>query len=226
MFFIHSPILLGLTVLSLLIAAAAQIGVKSAYGKWKKVGSRGNKTGAQIAEELLQGTPVRVVRSQGGELSDHFNPRTNEVALSKAVYDGTSLAALGIAAHEVGHALQYDQSYVPIKIRNGLLPVTQLGSFLAFPLVFAGIFIGQMPFLIDIGIALFMAVLLFQLITLPIELNASRRAMMLLEDGYYLETEELSGARKVLNAAAMTYVAAIAVSLIQLLRLLLIANRR
>jgi len=159
-------------------------------------------------------------------MSDHFDPRRKIIALSPEVYSGNTVAALGIAAHEAGHALQHNQGYVPIKLRNGILPVAQIGSFLAMPLVLLGLAFNAMSFLIDVGIIFFLATLIFQIMTLPVEFNASRRAVAILDRNAYLTSSELAGAKAVLRAAAMTYVAAVVTSLLMMLRLLLLSNRR
>ncbi len=158
-------------------------------------------------------------------MTDHFDPRTNVVRLSETVHDVSSVAALGVAAHEVGHAIQYARGYAPIKIRAAIIPATRIGSTLAMPLFIIGLFLASDP-LILFGIVLYSLVTLFQLVTLPVEFNASSRAMKTLEGQGILYGEELSGARSVLTAAAMTYVAALATSLLSLLRLITIANRR
>ena len=226
MFFFESPLGILLMVISFVVALAAQAGVKGAYAKYSKVQAKSGMTGADVARLIVEGTGVEVILSPGGHLSDHFDPRNNTIALSHEVFNGSSVAALGIAAHEAGHALQYDQGYSPIRMRNGILPAAQIGSQLAMPLVIGGLFFGSLGFLIDIGIILFMAVLLFQLITLPVEFNASRRAVEVLEGKSFLTPEETDGAKAVLRAAAMTYVAAVVVSLLQLVRLLMLARRR
>jgi len=225
MLFMESPLGLMLMLLSLAIALLAQSGVKSAYNKYSKIRTVGKVTGAEVARKIVEGTDVAVIRHNGGEMSDHFNPRTNTIALSPAVYDGDSIAALGIAAHEAGHALQHEHEYFPIKLRNGILPLAQIGTTAAMPLVIAGIFFSTMPWLIDLGIIFFIFALAFQVITLPVEFDASKRAVALL-DGVYLTADETHGAKAVLRAAAMTYVAAVAVALLQLVRLLMLANRR
>lgn len=226
MFFFESPMGIVIMVISMLIAAGAQVGVKSAYSKYSQVRVSSGLTGADVARRMVQGLGVSVIQHNGGRLSDHFNPRTKTIALSPEVFNGNTVAALGIAAHEAGHALQHNQGYAPIQVRNGILPLAQVGSMLAFPMVMLGIFFSSMEFLIDIGIIFFIAALLFQVITLPVEFNASRRAITILDSQAYLTRAELSGAKSVLNAAAMTYVAAVVTTLLQLLRLLLLAQRR
>ncbi|MCL2837786.1 MAG: zinc metallopeptidase [Oscillospiraceae bacterium] len=229
-FFFYGPVEIMIWVVALVIALAAQAGVSGAYKKYKQVSSSRGLTGAEVARKMVQGLGVEVVMNNGGELSDHFDPRKKTIRLSPDVYNGTNVAAIGIAAHEAGHALQYDQGYAPIKLRNGILPIAQIGSMAAIPLVFLGLFLGgdygNVTWLIDLGIALFIGVLAFQLITLPVEFNASRRAIAALDHNVYLTPEESAGAKKVLRTAAMTYVAAVAVSALQLLRLILISRRR
>ncbi|MCL2547321.1 MAG: zinc metallopeptidase [Oscillospiraceae bacterium] len=225
--FWEHPIGLLLMLVSAVLAGAAQLGVHRAYNKYAKVPTRGNRTGAEVAADIVAGTDVRVTRSSHGHLSDHYDPRSNTIALSNEVYDGTSVAALGIAAHEAGHALQHSSGYVPITLRNGILPLARLGSMASMPLIIAGIFFGVgFEWLINLGIVFFITTLAFQLVTLPVEFNASSRAVRILCADGYLQPDELAGAKAVLRAAAMTYVAAIAVAILQLIRLLLMANRR
>lgn len=219
-----------LILAALIVGTVASAGVHSAYNKYSKVASAAGKTGAQAAKEILEANgiyDIRIEPAPGGQLSDHFDPKAKVIRLSKGVYDGTSVAALGIAAHEVGHAIQYDTDYFPIKLRNAILPVANLGSALAFPVVILGLLFGgaASELIINIGIALFLAVLAFQLITLPVEFNASSRALACLEAGGYVNQSEKSGSRAVLRAAAMTYVAGVIATLFTLLRLLLIARR-
>ena len=172
---------------------------------------------------------VRIERT-GGELTDHFDPKSNVIRLSDSVYDSTSTAAIGVACHEAGHAVQYAAEYAPIKLRAAIIPVTNIGSRLAMPLILLGlalsVFEGASYFFVYLGIACFSLSLLFQLVTLPVEFNASRRAMRAIADSNLLTDDEQRGARKTLTAAAMTYVAATAVALAQLLRLLMIFSRR
>lgn len=226
MFFYENPITFSLAILSIIIALAAQGGVKRAYNKYSRIRIVGNMTGAEMARMIVRGLDVSVTMYQGGQMSDHYDPRTNTIALSPEVYNGSTIAAIGIAAHEAGHALQYDAGYAPIKLRNGILPAAQFGSSMAMPLVMIGIFFSSLSFLIDIGIICFAAVLAFQIFTLPVEFNASQRAMKILKNNSYLTPSECKGARAMLRAAAMTYVAAVVTSLLQLLRLILLANRR
>ena len=180
-------------------------------------------------EEFLGLTNVRIERVSGN-LTDHYDPRTNVIRLSDTVYSDTSEAAIGVACHEAGHAMQYAESYAPIKLRNAIIPVTNIGSKLSVPLILIGIFLSYLSdYLIIfayVGIICFAFSTVFQLVTLPTEFNASRRALAAIDDCGILDSEERSGAKKVLSAAALTYVAALAVSLMQLLRLITLVNRR
>lgn len=211
---------------AILISLFAQIKVKSAFNKYSKVQTR--FSGAEAAERLLHSKGINNVRIErvSGNLTDHFDPRTNVIRLSDSVYDSRTIAAIGVACHEAGHAVQYAEHYLPIKIRNLIVPITQFGSYLSWPLLLMGIAFNY-SYLIDIGILLFGLVVLFQLITLPVEFNASRRALKALtEYGIAYDEDEKKGAKKVLTAAALTYVAALLVSLAQLLRLILLTQGR
>ncbi len=228
-YFYYDPTYL-LLLPAILLALYAQGRVKNTYAKFAKVGNRRGLTGADIARRILDRnglTQVRVERI-GGNLTDHYDPRANVVRLSADVHDNASIAAVGIAAHEVGHAVQHNTGYMPIKLRNTVLPVAQIGSSLAIPLVIIGIIFSAFEALIPVGIILYTAVVAFQLATLPVELNASRRALTSVYEIGFLDEEETKGAKKVLSAAALTYVAAAASAVLQLLRLLLLAgnNRR
>ncbi len=209
---------------AILFALWAQSRVKSTYARYSK--EFAGLTGAEAARMVLEMNGVTGVQIKpiAGELTDHFDPRTNTISLSQGVYDVTSVAAVGVAAHEAGHAVQYAVGYSPIKIRTAIIPVTQIGSTLSWPILLVGLLLGSET-LAMAGVMLFCAVVLFQLVTLPVEFNASNRALDALGASGYLQPEQLSGAGKVLRAAAMTYVAALAQALAQLLRLLLIANR-
>lgn len=222
--FFFSPMDLVLLVPALILTLYAQAKVKSAFDKMSQVRSASGMTGAQVAQSLLQRNQLYDVNVEevGGKLSDHYDPRTKTVRLSSDVYRSSSLAALGVAAHETGHAIQHHKAYAPLNWRSTLFPVANIGSTAAFPLFLIGMFIPAFDFLIDVGIVLFAGAVLFQLVTLPVEFNASSRAMAQLGNGGYLRTDEISGAKKVLDAAALTYVAAAAVSVMQLIRLLLI----
>ena len=218
-----------LVVPAMLIALWAQIRVKTTFHKYSIVQNTNGLTAADVARRILDANGLTQVRIEhvSGELSDHYDPSANVVRLSDSVYSDRSVAAIGVAAHEVGHAIQYAQGYFPIKIRSTIIPITQLGSSLAIPLCLLGIFFPAFSFLITVGIVLFSAVVLFQLVTLPVEFNASRRALQSLSADGFLNQDELAGARKTLTAAALTYVAALLVALANLLRLILrFGNRR
>ncbi|MBO5098630.1 MAG: zinc metallopeptidase [Clostridia bacterium] len=212
---------------AMLLAFWAQFKVNSTYEKFSKVQNHRGITGAEVAVKILNLHGIYNVRVEhiSGKLSDHFDPRSNVIRLSDGVYSGTSVAALGVAAHETGHAIQHAKGYMPIKLRNAIVPVASLGSNLAVPLAIFGL-IFSMPVLIDAGIILFTAVVAFQFVTLPVEFNASRRAISVLDSQGILYGDELKGAKKVLSAAALTYVAAAAVALGNLLRLLALRGRR
>lgn len=212
---------------AILLAAFAQFNVKSTFQKFQQVYSKRGYTAAQVARDILDRNGLQSVRIErvNGNLTDHYDPRANVVRLSDSTYDSPSVAAIGVAAHEVGHAVQHATNYVPISIRNFILPITSIGSNLAMPLVIAGL-IFSAQFLISIGIFLYAFMVLFQLVTLPVEFNASGRAMRTLEENGFLDSTELSQAKAVLKAAALTYVAALFSAILSLLRLLLLANRR
>ena len=209
---------------AILFALWAQSRVKSTYTKYSKAFA--GLTGEEAARMVLEMNGVNDVTIEpiAGELTDHFDPKTNTIRLSKGVYNVTSVAAVGIAAHEAGHAVQYAVGYSPIKLRTAIIPVTNIGSTLSWPLLLIGVLLGNQT-LAMAGVLLFCAVVVFQLVTLPVEFNASNRALDTLGASGYLQPEQLDGAGKVLRAAAMTYVAALAQALAQLLRLLMIANR-
>lgn len=219
---------------AMIFAIIAQARVQSTFNKYNKVETARRISGAEAARRILDKNGlynVRVERVQG-HLTDHFDPRTNVIRLSDATYSSTSVAALGVAAHEAGHAVQHATGYLPIKIRSAIIPVTQLGSRLAMPIFLIGLLLTCFSYvdgyvggiIMTVGIALFSLTALFQLITLPTEFNASARALTVLEDTELLCGDEIKGARRVLSAAAMTYVAALATSLASLLRLILIAS--
>lgn len=206
--------------------------VNSTFRKYSSQLSRRHITGAQAAQRVLSSNGVHGVKVEriSGNLTDHYDPRTNIIRLSDSVYDSTSTAAIGVACHEAGHAVQYAQQYAPIKLRAAIIPITNIGSKLAMPLILLGLvlsFLGDVSYtIVYIGIACFGLSLVFQLITLPVEFNASRRAMAAIESAELLTQEEQQGAKKTLQAAALTYVAATAVALSQLLRLLMVFGRR
>lgn len=209
----------------ILLAMYAQYKVKSTFQHYSRIASAKRISGAETARAILksQGLDHVNVEMVGGHLSDHYDPRTKVVRLSPEVYQGHSLASLGVAAHETGHALQHYTGYLPLNIRHSLVPVANFGSTLAFPLFILGFFMDS-PSLVYIGIYLFAAVVLFQLVTLPVEFNASSRAMTILEGNGYIAGGEVEATRSVLNAAALTYVAAALVGLLNLVRLLLISG--
>ena len=215
-----------------LLSLWASNSVNSTFKKYSSQMSRRGITGAQAAERVLRSNGVSGVRIErtAGNLTAHYDPRANVIRLSDPVYSSTSVAAVGVACHEAGHAVQYAQNYAPIKLRAAIIPITNIGSKLAMPLILLGVFLAVFENLsytfVYLGIACFGLSLVFQLVTLPVEFNASRRALAAIESGEFLTEEEQRGARKTLRAAAMTYVAATAVSLAQLLRLILIFGRR
>jgi len=213
-----------LLVPAIILSIYAQFAIRSAYAKWSKVHSTAGMTGRQVAESLLRQNNIYDVEVEevAGKLSDHYDSRAKKVRLSSDVYASTSLAALGVAAHETGHAIQHAAEYAPLNIRQALFPVANIGSSWGFWLFLIGMFISSFSFLMDIGILLFAGAVLFQIVTLPVEFNASSRALAQLSSGGYLRADEISGAKKVLHAAALTYVAAAAMAVLQLIRLLLI----
>jgi Zn-dependent membrane protease YugP len=219
-----------LVIPPLLLALYAQAKVKGTYAKFSRVAAASRITGADAARQLLQtaaagDVPVEKIP---GELSDHYDPRKKVLRLSAAVHDGSSIAALGIAAHETGHALQHHTRYRPLHLRNAIYPVANIGSTLAFPLFFVGFLMSKNSpsVLMDVGIFLFAGAVLFSVITLPVEFNASKRAMVLLEERGFLNKQELGGARAVLSAAALTYVASTAMAAMQLLRMFMMRSSR
>jgi Zn-dependent membrane protease YugP len=215
----------------LILALYAQAKVRSTYARYSKVSAASRLTGAQVARQILdsrgaQDVPVEQIP---GQLSDNYDPRKKVLRLSEGVYGSSSLAALGIAAHEAGHAVQHHEGYSPLALRNLIFPVASIGSSLAFPLFFLGFIFSQRrgpSVLMDIGICLFAGAVLFSVVTLPVEFNASRRALVVLEERGYLNRTEMTGARKVLSAAALTYVAATAMAVMQLVRMILIRDSR
>lgn len=215
-----------LVIPALIFAFIAQTLVKSTFKKYSNVYSVRGLTAADTARKILDKNGLYNVRVErvSGELTDHYDPTVNVIRLSDSVYGSTSVAAIGVAAHESGHAIQHAVGYAPINIRNAILPFAQIGSQLAMPLVLIGLVISRFSFLVNIGIIVYLAVVLFQLITLPVEFNASGRALKVL-DGI-LDPDENAKARKVLTAAALTYVAALFSALTTLIRLILVSNNR
>ena len=216
----------------ILLSLWASANVNSTFKRYSGQYSRRGLTGAQAAERVLRSNGVTNVRIErvSGNLTDHFDPRSNVIRLSDNVYGNTSTSAIGVACHEAGHAVQYAQDYAPIRIRSAVIPATNLGSKLAMPLILLGLLIGFKGdlsyFLVYLGIGCFGLSLVFQLVTLPVEFDASRRAMAAIAQSELLTEEEQRGARKTLSAAALTYVAATAVALSQLLRLLILFGGR
>ena len=216
----------------ILLSLWASSSVNSTFNKYSKVMSYRRITGADAAQRVLSANGVRGVRIErvSGNLTDHYDPRTNVIRLSDSVYDSASVAAIGVACHEAGHAVQYAHNYGPIKLRATIIPITNIGSKLAMPLILIGLllgFLGEFSYtLVYLGIACFGLSLVFQLVTLPVEFNASRRAMDAISQSNILSEEEQRGAKKTLKAAAMTYVAATAVALAQLLRLIILFGGR
>lgn len=210
----------------LLFSFYCQIKVKRAFRRYSSVHAMCGMTGAQAAARLLQlnGITDVQIRQIGGTLTDYYDPKNKEICLSGDVYNATSVAAIGVACHEAGHACQHAQGYAPLRIRNAAIPATRIGSSLGIPLVLLGMVFTWRP-LIMVGIVLYALVALFQLLTLPVEFNASRRALQTIESNQFLTEQEYRGAKKVLTAAALTYVAALASALATLLRLLLLAGR-
>ena len=221
---------------AMIFAFWAQMRVNSTFKKYAKIPSRRGLTGAEAARRVLDANGLRhiTIERVHGHLTDHFDPTAGVIRLSDATYASTSVAAIGVAAHEAGHAVQHAEGYVPIKVRSAIIPLTRFGSFLAMPLFLIGLLMGRGSYLgygigtifMVTGILFFSFSTLFQLVTLPTEFNASARAMKALEDGGLLTADELPAAKATLSAAAMTYVAALASSLASLLRLILIFNRR
>jgi uncharacterized protein len=210
----------------LLMGLWAQNKVKRTFARWSEVPVHNGMTGAQAAAEVIRssGLPDVEIRAVEGRLSDHYDPRNRTLNLSADVGQASTVAALGVAAHEAGHAIQDARGYWPMRVRQTVVPVASIGSSLAFPLIFLGFILGSLG-LVNVGLALFTAIVLFQLITLPVEFDASRRALVALGDGGLLTNEELGGAKQVLGAAAWTYVAAFVASVAQLLYFFLASRR-
>ena len=217
---------LFLVIPACLIALWAQVKVNSTFNKYNAVHNARGYTGAMVARRILDQNGLQNVRIERvrGHLSDHFDPRSNVVRLSDSTYDSTSVGAIGVAAHECGHAVQYAVHYFPMKLRSAVIPVSNIGSNLGIPLAIIGLIMNS-DILFNVGILLFLAVVVLQLITLPVEFNASRRAIQTLDSEMILDSGELTGARRVLTAAALTYVAALIGAGANLLRLILLRNR-
>lgn len=215
-----------LVIIGAIISLIASMNVKSIFNRYDKYNSRSGLTGAMVAQEILRAAGITNVRIErvSGNLTDHYSPKEGVLRLSDSVYNSTSVAAIGVAAHECGHAMQYDEEYFPIKIRAAVIPIANIGSALSWPIILLGLFLGATG-LMQLGVVLFSLVVVFQLLTLPVEFDASARALRTLRERNMLESSELTGARKVLTAAALTYVAALLTSILQLLRLVLLTRR-
>lgn len=219
-----------LVVIGAVICMIASARVKGTFNKYSQLRSMSGMNGAQVAQRVLQAAGIYdvQVRHVSGSLTDHYDPRTKTVNLSDPVYNATSVAALGVAAHECGHAIQHAKSYTPLSIRSALVPIANFGSMLAWPVILIGLLFNTRSsgLIIDIGILLFSAAVLFQLVTLPVEFDASRRALVMLRTQGILADDELRYTRRVLKSAALTYVASAAAAILQLLRIILITNGR
>ena len=218
-----------LLIVAMIFSMVAQTKVSSTFNKYSRVRNRAGFTGAQVATQMLQNAGIYDVSVQrvAGNLTDHYDPRTNTLRLSQGVYDSMSVAALGVAAHETGHAIQHDVGYAPLALRSFFVPLANFGSRLAFPLIVIGFIVaGGGSTLVTLGILFFSLSVAFTVITLPVEFNASHRAIDLLVADGFLTSDEIGGAKKVLSAAAMTYVAAAFAAVVQLLRLIAIFGRR
>ena len=219
-----------LVVIGAVICMIASAKVKGTFNNYSQLRSMSGMNGAQVAQRVLQAAGIYdvQVRHVSGSLTDHYDPRTKTVNLSDPVYNATSVAALGVAAHECGHAIQHAKSYAPLSIRSALVPIANFGSMLAWPVILIGLFFNTRSsgLIIDIGILLFSAAVLFQLVTLPVEFDASRRALVMLRTQGILADDELKYTRRVLKSAALTYVASAAAAILQLLRIILITNGR
>ena len=219
-----------LVVIGAVICMIASARVKGTFNKYSQLRSMSGMNGAQVAQRVLQAAGIYdvQVRHVSGSLTDHYDPRTKTVNLSDPVYNATSVAALGVAAHECGHAIQHAKSYAPLSIRSALVPIANFGSMLAWPVILIGLLFNTRSsgLIIDIGILLFSAAVLFQLVTLPVEFDASRRALVMLRTPGILADDELRYTRRVLKSAALTYVASAAAAILQLLRIILITNGR
>ena len=226
MFYYYDPTYI-LILIGAIVALYAQIKVSTTYAKWQKVPSATRMTGAQIARQILDNNGCQDVRIEAinGKLTDHYDPENGVLRLSSEVYSSGSIAALGVAAHEAGHAIQDAQDYAPLRIRSTMVPIANIGSGASIPLFMLGLILSWEP-LVKIGIFCFALAVLFYVVTLPVEFNASSRAMQTIESMGILYGDELTGARRVLRAAAMTYVAALAVTLMQLLRLIIMVSSR
>lgn len=214
---------------AILISVYAQFCVSTAFNKYSQVKNSAAMTGRNAAEMVLRmnNVPLIPIKPISGNMNDHFDPSSNTISLSNPVYDQTTVTAMCVAAHEAGHAVQHATSYAPMTVRRALVPITRISSMLAWPMVLIGLILPvKYDFFIYFGIILYTVALLFSIVTLPVEFNASRRAMIALENSHMCTAEELAGAKKVLRAAAMTYVASTLTALLSLLRIIFIANNR
>ena len=228
-FYYYDPTYI-LVLIGAVLSLWASATVKSTYNKYSRVYSYSGLTGAQAAAQILRQAGIYDVRIEhvSGNLTDHYDPKARVLRLSDSVYGSNSVAAIGVAAHECGHAIQDQEDYVPLRFRSAFVPVANLGTQVAFPILLLGVFLGSSHFLIQVGLLCFFFGVLFQLITLPVEFNASGRAVRILRETGMMSDDELSKTKKVLSAAAMTYVAAAAVSILSMLRLIILfgGNRR
>jgi len=217
-----------LVIIGALLSLAASARVKTTFAKYSRVRSLSGMTGAQAAERILHSAGIHdvAVLHVSGNLTDHYDPRNKTLKLSDTVYGQSSVAAIGVAAHECGHAIQHNDGYVPLRLRSAIVPVANIGATISWPLILIGLFLGYSQTLINIGIILFSCAVLFQIVTLPVELNASARAVRILDETGILYGEEVTHTKKVLGAAALTYVAAAAASILQLLRLVILFGGR
>jgi len=219
-----------LVVIGMVICLIAQARVKSTYARYARVGSASGLTGSQAASQILYNSGLHEVRIEhiAGQLTDNYDPRTKILHLSDSTYNSSSVAAIGVAAHECGHAIQHDENYAPLAMRSFLVPVAQFGQTIAWPLILIGLLFSSKSSSIFLlaGIIAFTAAVVLQLITLPVEFNASHRALTILSDSRMLSEQEMKGTRSVLHAAALTYVAAAAASILSLLRIILLSNSR
>lgn len=222
----YSPTFFGIMILSIVLGLATQAWVNGSFKRWSRVGLSTGMSGAEVARRMLDGAGLHAVGIEmvAGSLTDHFDPRAGVLRLSRAVFEGRTVAAAGVAAHEAGHAVQHAKSYAPARFRLALVPAANIGSQMAFPLIFLGLFL-NFTSLAWVGVALFAAAVLFQLATLPVEFDASRRALAALSEGGMVPSDQVSGAREVLTAAAMTYLAATLVAVLQLLYFVGLARR-
>lgn len=228
-FYYYDPTYI-LVLIGVVLSLWASATVKSTYNKYSRIYSYSGLTGAQAAAQILRQAGIYDVRIEhvSGNLTDHYDPKARVLRLSDSVYGSNSVAAIGVAAHECGHAIQDQEDYVPLRFRSAFVPVANLGTQVAFPILLLGVFLGSSHFLIQVGLLCFFFGVLFQLITLPVEFNASGRAVRILRETGMMSDDELSKTKKVLSAAAMTYVAAAAASILSMLRLIILfgGNRR